>query len=99
MTVAVQCMAISTNALLAWACGRSRRPSAEPRVFYFAGANGRPLAGLMTFLAEAVDLPHQKVVFGCGSIRRYSSHQPVCFGIIFPFCHNSIVGYLHDSLW
>jgi hypothetical protein len=31
--VAVQCMAISTNALLAWAPGRSRRPSTNPSLF------------------------------------------------------------------
>jgi hypothetical protein len=45
LAVAVQCMAISTNALLAWAPTVVRvDPVQEPESFYFAGANGRPLA-------------------------------------------------------
>jgi hypothetical protein len=45
-------MAISTNALLAWAPVVRVDPIAEPESFTLPGANGRPLAGLMTFLPK-----------------------------------------------
>jgi hypothetical protein len=74
---------------LGMGAGRSRRPNYRTRVFYTSWCEWTPLAGLMTFLAEAVDLPRQKVVSGCGSIRRYSNHQ------LFVRNHLSILSQLH----
>jgi hypothetical protein len=44
--------------------GRSRRPNYGSRVFLLRWCEWTPLAGLMTFLAEAVDLPRRKVASG-----------------------------------
>jgi hypothetical protein len=58
--VAVQCIAI-TNAFGMGANGRSRRPNyGSLSLSTLRWCEWTPLAGLMTFLAEAVDLPCRK---------------------------------------
>jgi hypothetical protein len=90
--VAVQCTAIATNALLAWAPTVVRvDPITGARVFLLRWCEWTPLAGLMTFLSEAVDLPRRKSGI---RTRIYSallqSISCLC-GIIFPFCPNPML--------
>jgi signal transduction histidine kinase len=89
--VAVQCIAISTNALLAWAPTVVRvDPITGARVFLLRWCEWAPLAGLLTFLAEAVDLPRRKSGI---RVRIYSALLQAISttsGIIFPFCPNPI---------
>jgi hypothetical protein len=90
--VTVQCIAITTNALLAWAPTVVRvDPVTGARVFLLRWCEWVPLAGLLTFLAEAVDLPRRKSGI---RVRIYSAllQSISClFGIIFPFCQSSLV--------
>jgi hypothetical protein len=69
-------------------------PITGARVFLLRWCEWTPLAGLMTFLAEAVDLPCRK------SGIRYSAppiHQLFVRNHL-PFCHSPIV-YLHDLIY
>jgi hypothetical protein len=56
--VAVQCTVIATNTLLAWAPMVVRvDPITGARVFLLRWSEWTPLAGLIRFLAETIDLP------------------------------------------
>jgi hypothetical protein len=70
--VAVQCIAI-TNA--SWH-GRQRSFTTHRSLSLYSWCEWTPLAGLMTFLAEAVDLPAGK--WRVESIRRSSNPSVVC---------------------
>jgi hypothetical protein len=69
--------------------GRSSTQLQEP-VFLLRWCEWTPLAGLMTFLAEAVDLPRRKSGIRVRIYSALSIHQ--LFGIIFPFCHSPSCG-------
>jgi hypothetical protein len=88
--MAAQCTAIATNALLAWAPTVVRVDTITgARVFLIRWCEWVPLAGLMTFLAEAVDLPREK---SGNRAQIYSALRQSlsCFcGLLFPFCPNA----------
>jgi signal transduction histidine kinase len=89
--VAVQCIAIATNALLAWAPTVVHiDPITGARVFLLRWCEWAPLAGLLTFLAEAVDLPRRKSGIRARIFLALLQAISTMSGIIFPFCPNPI---------
>jgi signal transduction histidine kinase len=90
--VAVQCTAIATNALLAWAPTVVRvDPITGARVFLLRWCEWAPLAGLLTFLAEGVDLPRRKSGIRARIFSSLLQAISTLSGLIFPFCPNTIV--------
>jgi signal transduction histidine kinase len=90
--VAVICTAICTNALLAWAPTVVRvDPFTGARVFLLRWCEWTPLAGLMTFLAEAVDLPRCKRGIRVRIFFALLQSISCVFGLIFPFCQSPVV--------
>lgn len=89
--ITVQLVAMATNFMLAWLPTVVMvDPITGARVFLFRLVEWTPLAGLMTFLAEAVDLP-QRSNKKSGHIWTALFQSLSCFcGLVFPFCYGKV---------
>jgi hypothetical protein len=92
----VQFISLSTNALLAWAPTPVMvDPVTHARVFLVRWCEWTPLAGLMTFLSEGMDIPKDNKKQLRIRIAASLMQSLSCFcGIVFPYCPNLVTWVL-----
>jgi hypothetical protein len=93
-SIVVQFVAITTNALLAFAPTVVLvDPVTHSRVFMLRWCEWIPLSGLMTFLSEGVGMPKRSGLRSAIVISLLQSLSCVC-GIVFPLCRGPVSWWL-----
>jgi hypothetical protein len=83
----IQCISLSTNALMAWGPSVVKEdPVTLARVHFIRWCEWVPLSGLMTFMAESVDLPKGPGLMVVPVLASLSQSLSCLCAMVFPFC-------------